>query len=198
MRKITALTHVSLDGVMQGIGGSDEDPSDGFTYGGWATPFRCAAGGASVVEAVSAPFDLLLGRRTYDLFARSWSSSDEHPIGKAFNRATKFVVTSNPDGLAWKRSERLGGDVIAELRRLKSSDGADLQVWGSSALLQTLFENELVDEHYMWVYPVVLGKGKQLFGDGVRPRAFKLVQSQSMPTGVVLNVYAANGPLRTL
>jgi dihydrofolate reductase len=196
VRKITVLTHISLDGVMQGIGGADEDRSGGFTYGGWVTPFRCAAGGASVVEAVSAPFDLLLGRRTYDMFAGSWSTNYEHPIGKAFNNATKYVVTRNPNGLVWNKSERVAGDVVAEIRRLKSSDGADLQVWGSGALLQTLLKDDLVDEHYMWVYPVVLGKGKRLFEGCVPPQAFKLMRSQSMPSGIVLNVYSAAGPLR--
>jgi dihydrofolate reductase len=195
MRKIITLTHLSLDGIMQGPGGPEEDPSNGFTYGGWATPFRDEAGGRTVRQAVSGAFDLLLGRRTYDLFTDSWSNNYENPIGKAFNEATKYVVTRSLDRLEWDKSERIDGDVVAQIRRLHASDGADLQVWGSSVLLQTLIAADLVDEHRIWLYPVVLGKGKRLFGDGVPPRALKLVETQSMPSGVLLNVYRPARPI---
>lgn len=195
MRKIIALTHVSLDGVMQGMGGAEEDPSNGFTYGGWATPFRDEAGGQSVRQAVSCEFDLLLGRRTYDMFADSWSNNNGNPIGKAFNKATKYVVTRSPGPLEWDKSERIDGDVVAEIRRLRASNGADLQVWGSSVLLQTLIAAELVDEHRIWQYPVVLGTGKRLFGNDVPARALTLVETQSMPSGVLLNVYRSAGPI---
>lgn len=198
MRKIIALTHVSLDGIMQGMGGPEEDPSNGFTYGGWATPFRDEAGGQTVRQAVSGAFDLLLGRRTYDVFAAYWSNNYDNPIGKAFNKATKYVVTRSLDRLEWNQSERIDGDVVAEIRRLQASNGADLQVWGSSVLLQTLIAAELVDEHRIWLYPVVLGKGKRLFGDGVPPRALNLVETHSMPSGVLLNVYRPAGPIPTM
>jgi dihydrofolate reductase len=198
MRKIIALTHVTLDGVMQAVGGPDEDPSNGFEYGGWGAPFRDDAGGQSVRQAVSAPFDLLLGRRTYEMFADSWSSNYENPIGKAFNNATKYVVTRTLDHLEWNPSQRIDGDVVAQIRRLKASDGADLQVWGSSVLLQTLIGAELVDEHRMWIYPVVLGKGKRLFADGVPGRNLNLLETHRMPSGVVLNVYRAAGPVARL
>lgn len=193
MRKIIALTHVTLDGVMQGIGGAEEDPSNGFTYGGWATPFRDEAGGQSVRQAVSGAFDLLLGRRTYEMFADSWSNNNDNPIGNAFNKATKYVVTRSLDRLEWDKSKRIDGDIVAEIRRLQTLNGADLQVWGSSVLLQTLIAAELVDEHRIWQYPVVLGKGKRLFGDGVPPRVLNLVETQRMPSGVLLNVYRPAG-----
>jgi dihydrofolate reductase len=195
MRKIIALTHVSLDGIMQGEGGPEEDPSNGFTYGGWARPFRSEAGAQTVRQAVSGAFDLLLGRRTYDMFAASWSNNYNNPIGKAFNKATKYVVTRSRDRLEWDPSVRIDGDVVAEIRRLQTSNGADLQVWGSSVLLQTLIAAELVDEHRIWLYPVVLGKGKRLFGDGVLPRALNLVETHRMTTGVLLNVYRPAGPI---
>ncbi|MBV8164716.1 MAG: dihydrofolate reductase family protein [Candidatus Eremiobacteraeota bacterium] len=195
MRKIIALTHVSLDGIMQGEGGPEEDPSNGFTYGGWATPFRSEAGAHTVRKAVSEAFDLLLGHRTYDMFAASWSNNYDSPIGKSFNKATKYVVTRSLDRLEWDKSERIDGDVVAEIRRLRASNGADLQVWGSSVLLQTLIAAKLVDEHRIWLYPVVLGKGKRLFGDGVPPRALDLVETHRMPTGVLLNVYRSAGPI---
>lgn len=181
---------------MQGIGGPEDDPSDGFTSGGWAAPYRDEAGGKSVQQAVAGSFDLLLARRTYDLFTDSWSDNHVHPVGRAFNTAKKYVVTHRLDGLVWDTSERIDGNVAVDaIHRLKASNGVDLQVWGSSVLLQTLIAADLVDEHRIWQYPVVLGKGKRLFGDGVPPRALKLVESQSMPSGVVFTTYRSERPL---
>ena len=195
MRKIIAITHVSVDGVMQGPGGPEEDTSNGFTQGGWVMPFMDGDGGKAINEIMAGEFDLLLGRHTYDIFASYWPHYDDNPIGKAFNKATKYVVTHRPDGLSWERSQQIGGDVVAELHRLKTSDGPELHIWGSSALLQTLIAAELIDEYRIWVFPVVLGKGKRLFENGVPPSGLMLVETGSTPMGVLMNTYRPAGPI---
>ena len=195
MRKIIAITQVSLDGVMQSPGGAEEDPRNGFTHGGWAMPFATDAGRQAIGEIMAEEFDMLLGRRTYQIFAGYWPHHGDNPIGKAFNKATKFVVTRSLDRLDWETSQRIGGDVADGLRRLKASDGPALHVWGSSELLQTLIAAELVDEHRLWVFPVVLGQGKRLFENGVPPRRLSLVATWSTPSGVLLNTYRPAGPL---
>jgi dihydrofolate reductase len=187
MRRIIAITQVSLDGVMQGPGGPEEDRSNGFTHGGWAMPFGDDVVMQTLNKTVAGEFDLLLGRRTYEIWAAYWPSHGDNPIGKAFNRATKYVVTRTLDRLGWKTSQRISGE--DELRRLKESDGPELHIWGSSVLLQTLFAADLVDEYRMWVVPVVLGEGKRLFENGVPPRRLDLVETRSTPKGVVLNTY---------
>jgi dihydrofolate reductase len=194
-RKIVTFTHVSLDGVMQAPGGPDEDPADGFTHGGWSVPFRDAIGGQAVLDTVAGEFDLLLGRRTYDIFASYWPNERDNPIGETFNKATKYVVTRSPRQLHWENSQLISGDVVAEIRRLKASDGPELHVWGSSELLQTLTAARLVEEYRMFVVPVVLGKGKRLFENGVPPGVFTLLATQHTSTGVLLNTYRPAGPL---
>lgn len=196
MRKIIAITQVTVDGVMQGPGGPEEDPSNGFTQGGWAMPFVDDAARQVIDKIMAGEFDMLLGRRTYDIFANYWPHQD-NTIAKAFNKATKYVVTHRPDQLDWKVSKRIGGDVVAELGRLKASAGPELHIWGSSELLQTLTGAELVDEYRLWVSPVVLGKGKRLFERGVPPRGLSLVATGSTPTGVLFNTYRPTGPLGT-
>jgi dihydrofolate reductase len=195
MRKIIAITHVTLDGIMQAPGGPEEDPRGGFTQGGWAMRFDDEAVGERLREIISGEFDLLLGRRTYEIFAAYWPYAGDNPIAKAFNKATKFVVTRSLDRFDWVNSQRIGGDAVDEIRRLKTSDGPELHIWGSSELLQTLIAAELVDEFRVWIYPVVLGKGKRLFENGVPPRGLRLVESRSTPTGVLLNTYRPAGPL---
>ena len=195
MRKIIAITQVTLDGVMQAPGGPEEDPSNGFTHGGWAMPFVDDAARQVIDETIAGEFDMLLGRRTYDIFAAYWPNQGDNPIAKAFNKATKYVVTHRPGQLGWKTSQPIGGDVVDEIRRLKSSDGPALHVWGSSELLQTLIAAELVDEHRLWVFPVVLGEGKRLFENGVPARTLSLVATRSTPSGVVVNTYRPAGPL---
>jgi len=195
MRKIIAITQVTLDGVMQSPGGPEEDPTNGFTHGGWAMRYTSDAGRQAVGETIAGEFDLLLGRRTYDIWASYWPKHGDHPIGKAFNKATKYVVTRSLPKLDWKHSQRIAGDVVEEVRRLKASDGPVLQVWGSSELLQTLIAAEVIDEYRMWVFPVVLGEGKRLFRNGVPPRGLSLVETRSTPSGVLLNTYRPAGPL---
>ena len=194
MRTIIAITQVTLDGVMQGPGGAEEDPRNGFTLGGWAMPFFDDAGGQAIDEIITSEFDLLLGRRTYEIFAGYWPHHDDNPIGKAFNKATKYVVTRSLDKLDWEHSQKISDDVVDNLRRLKASDGPALHVWGSSELLQTLIAADLVDEYRMWVFPLVLGKGKRLFESGVPPHGFSLVEARSTASGVLLNTYRNNGP----
>ena len=194
MRKIISLNHVTLDGVIQSGGGPQEDPSGGFTQGGWTIPFRSEEGGKAVLEIMSREFGLLLGRRTYEIWAAFWPYAN-HPVANAFNKAQKYVVTKSLGSLDWENSHRLGGDVVDEIRRLKASDGPELHVWGSSELLQTLIAAQLVDEFGVWVYPVVLGKGKRLFEEGVPPFGLTLVESRSTSKGILLNTYRPAGPL---
>jgi len=195
MRKIIAITQVTLDGVMQAPGGPEEDPSNGFTHGGWAMPFVDDAAGQVIDEIIAGEFDMLLGRRTYQIFAGYWPNQGDNQIAKAFNKATKYVVTRSLDRLDWEKSQRIDGDVVEEVRQLKASDGPALHIWGSSELLQTLIAAELVDEYRIWIFPVVLGEGNRLFERSVPPRALTLVETRSTPGGVLVNTYHPAGPL---
>jgi len=196
MRNIIAITQVSLDGVMQAPGGPEEDPSKGFAFGGWAMSYMDESSGQVIGEIIGREFDMLLGRRTYEIFAGYWPHHGDNPIGKAFNKATKYVATHSLGHLDWKNSRRIGGDVVEALRRLKASEGPELHVWGSSELLQTLITADLIDVHRLWVFPVVLGKGKRLFESGVPPRALTLVKTHSTSTGVLINTYHPAGPVK--
>jgi len=194
MRKIISITQVTVDGVMQGPGGPEEDPRNGFTDGGWAMPFVDDATRTVIDETMAGEFDLLLGRWTYQLWSAYWPNQD-NAIGKAFNKATKYVVTRTLERLDWKAAQRISGDVVAELRRLKASDGPPLHLWGSSVLMQTLIAADVIDEYRLWVFPVVLGKGKRLFENGVPPRGLTLVASKSTPNGVLVATYRPAGPV---
>jgi dihydrofolate reductase len=195
MRKIIAITQVTLDGVMQGPGGPEEDPSNGFTHGGWAMPFIDDAGGRAIDEIIAREFDMLLGRRTYEIFASYWPNQGDHPIAKAFNKATKYVVSRSLERLDWEKSRRIAGDVVSEVPQLKASDGPELHIWGSGELLQTLIGANLIDEYRIWIFPVVLGKGKRLFEKGVPAFAVTLTETRSTSTGVILNTYQPAGPV---
>jgi len=195
MRKLIAIDHVSLDGIIQSGGGPEEDPSGDFTCGGWTVPFRSADSGAAVGEIMAREFDLLLGRRTYEIWAAFFPFAGDIPIAKAFNKATKYVVTKSLDRFDWVNSQGMSGDAVEEVRRLKASDGPELHTWGSSKLLQTLIAAQLVDEFRVWVYPVVLGRGKRLFGEGVPAFGLTLVESRSTTKGILLNTYRPAGPL---
>lgn len=197
MRKIIALNQVTVDGVMQSPGGPEEDPRSGFTHGGWAMPFWDDALSQAMGEIIAGEFDMLLGRRTYETFAAYWPNQGDNPIAKAFNKATKYVVTRSLDQLDWEKSLHIGGDLVDEVRRLKASDGPALHIWGSWELLQTLIAAELVDEYRMLVYPLVLGEGKRLFENGVPPRGLALIETRSTPKGVLINTYRSTGPVKT-
>lgn len=199
MRKIITGAFVSLDGVMQAPGGPDEDPIGGFKYGGWAAPYFDEAMGEAVGEMFAKPFDLLLGRKTYDIFAAHWPYVDAtDPIGPLFDRITKYVATRNRDfRLSWQNSQMLGADVVGALKTLKSGNGPDLLTQGSTDFLQTLFKNDLVDEIHISFFPLVLGKGKKLFGDGAFPGTLKLVSSRVSGSGVTTNKYVRDGEIVT-
>lgn len=197
MRKIIAATFVSLDGVMQAPGGPQEDPVGGFKFGGWTFHYWDDVMGAAMGETFSKPFALLLGRKTYDIFAAHWPYQKNDPIADSFNAVTKYVATHRPDTLSWQNSQPLGSDVVATLRRMKQEDGPDLLIQGSSELIQTLLANDLVDEISLLIFPLVLGKGKKLFGSGAMPAAFKLTRSQASTTGVLMASYERSGEIKT-
>ncbi|GIK97578.1 MAG: dihydrofolate reductase [Alphaproteobacteria bacterium] len=199
MRKVIVGAFVSLDGVMQAPGGPQEDPVGGFEHGGWAVPYFDDSMGKFVDEMFAKPFDLLLGRKTYDIFAAHWPYvGPDDPIGSLFDRITKYVATRNPDlKLGWQNSRTLGADAVAAVKKLKGEEGPDLLTQGSTDFLQTLFRHDLVDELYVSLFPLVLGKGKKLFGNGVSPAAFKLAGSKASESGVTVNKYARAGKIVT-
>jgi dihydrofolate reductase len=196
MRKIVVLTMVSLDGVMQAPGGPEEDTSDGFKYGGWTASYSDESFGPILSKELSVPFDLLLGRKTYEIWTAYWPKQ-KGPIADPFNKAKKYVVSASGVDLSWKESILINDDVVAKLKALKKEDGPVFHVWGSSVLLQTLLKNDLVDELRLRIYPVTLGMGKRLFAEGTIPAAFELIDSQALPSGVILANYKRSGELKT-
>lgn len=200
MRKIIVGAFTSLDGVMQAPGGPHEDPVGGFKLGGWGFPYFDDTMGEVVGEMFAKPFDLLLGRKTYDIFAAHWPYAPaDDPIGPLFDRINKYVATRNPDFTpGWQNSHVLGdGDALAAVRKLKQDDGPDLLTQGSTDFLQTLFANDLVDEINLMLFPIVLGKGKRLFGDSASPVAWKLTGSRTSASGVTVNKYVRDGDVVT-
>ena len=200
MRKLIVAAFTSLDGVMQAPGGPREDTSGGFAHGGWIWPFADGAG--EVMGGVfERPFELLLGRRTYDIFAAYWpdvaADAPHRGLADRFNGTAKYVATHHPDALAWCHSHDLGTDVVASVRRLKLGDGPDLVTQGSSQLLHQLLATDLVDELLLLVYPIVLGCGKRLFDNGSKASTFRLEASRATPGGVVVSRYVRAGEVRT-
>ncbi len=196
MRRLIVQSMVTLDGVMQAPGGPEEDPSGGFEFGGWATTYYDDALFEIVGRAMQSPFDLVLGRKTYEIFAAHWPY-DEGPIADRLNGAAKHVASTTLDKLEWANSHLIEGDVPSGVARLKEQDGLELQVHGSPGLIQTLLASDLVDELRVSTFPVVVGSGKRLFGDGTMPGAFKLTDSQTTPSGVVAAVYELAGKIET-
>lgn len=195
MRKLVILTFLSLDGVMQAPGGKGEDPSGGFELEGWSVPYFDEVVGREMTKQMGQPFDLLLGRNTYDMFAAYWPQHPEE--GQGINSATKYVVSSRSVPADWETTVQITGDVVAEIKKLKEADGPILQVHGSSQLVQTLLENDLADELWLKIFPVTLGRGKRLFGDGTRPAAFELTDSAVSPSGVIVASYKRGGEVKT-
>jgi dihydrofolate reductase len=196
MRKVVAATFVSLDGVMQAPGGPEEDPTGGFAHGGWTFHHWDDAMGQVMDKVFSAPFDLLLGRKTYEIFAAHWPYLEGDPLAAAFNAATKYVATRSTQQLTWKNSVALA-DASREVARLKQLDGPTLLIQGSSNLIQSLLKSDLIDEFTLLIFPVVLGRGKKLFGEGAIPVGLKLVASRVATTGVVMNTYIRSGDVST-
>jgi dihydrofolate reductase len=197
MRKIIVLEFITLDGVLQAPGGPEEDTSGGFKYGGWSAPYSDAVTGKEMQRQM-APTDILLGRKTFEIFAGFWPQHAEHWPG--INDVTKYVLSntmkkSDPIAIGWKNSEFLTS--AADIEKLKNSDGADIKVWGSGELVQLLLKHDLVDELWLKIYPVILGKGKKLYGDDAVPAAFKLTESTVTPSGVIFANYVRAGEVKT-
>jgi len=198
MRKLIVAEHISLDGVIQAPGGPEEDPSGGFRLGGWIVPYADDATGQAVQDLFAQPFELLLGRRTYDIWASYWPHVPAgHAIADLFNRVPKHVATHRPDTLDWQNSHALEGNLADAIRALKQQDGANLLTWGGADTVRQLLAAGLVDELRLMIYPVLLGCGKRLFGDNAQPSAFTLAHSISAPSGVLLTRYTRSGEVRT-
>jgi dihydrofolate reductase len=194
MRKLKIIEHISLDGVIQAPGGPNEDGD--YPYGGWTLPYRDPAAGKAVLATHSEPFDLLLGRRTYDIWSGFWSKAPSSPLADSLNAATKYVATHRPDSLEWGPFEGLGPDVVEGVRRIKAMDGPSLILWGSSTLTSKLLEHGLADEVLLFVYPILLGKGKRFFSDGTPPSGLALTNTNAVSSGVLISTYTPAGPLR--
>jgi dihydrofolate reductase len=194
VRKLAVNTMMSLDGVMQAPGGPDEDPTGGFTHGGWAANYFDEEMMRRMAE--SAPYELLLGRGTYEIFAAHWPY-DEGPIADHLNSTRKHVASTTLQRVEWNNSTLITGDVAEYVETLKSQDGPEIQVHGSPGLIQTLLEHDLIDEYRIWIFPVTIGTGKRAFGDGTIPAALKLVDSKVSGTGVTINTYERAGAIDT-
>lgn len=197
MRKIIAGAFQSLDGVMQSPGAPEEDPTGGFTLGGWTATLWDAVMQEQMGGMLGDEYDLLLGRNTYDIFAAYWPFQPGDPIGEKFNAVTKYVVTSSTEPLGWANSIAINGDAAAGIARVKASEGPDLLIQGSTKLYPALLEARLIDRLFLMTFPVVLGGGKRLFADGVKSGAMKLVKSTVSTTGVIVATYEPAGPVQT-
>ena len=192
MRKLKIIEHISLDGIIQHSADDDD-----FPYTNWTGPYRTPAGGEEILAAYGERVDLLLGRRTYDAWSGFWPKAPSSPIADRINAATKYVATHHPQSLEWGPFEGLGPDLVEGIRRIKSQDGPDLVLSGSSTLTSTLLEQGLAEEVLLVVYPVLLGTGKRFFAEGTPARSFELVSTKALPSGVILNTYKVAGPLKT-
>jgi dihydrofolate reductase len=197
MRKLIVSTFLTLDGVMQAPGGPREDDSGGFAHGGWSVNYWDERMGQVMGEAMSTPFDLVLGRKTYDIFAAHWPHATDEAGAKPLNDATKYVASRSHPMLEWSNSVLIEGDAAEGIAALKKEDGPELQVHGSGNLIQTLLRHNLVDQYRLWVFPLVIGSGKRLFSDGTIPSGLKLVDSKVSTTGVVIATYEPAGEIVT-
>lgn len=195
MRKVIVLEHLSLDGVIQGPGGPAEDPSGGFAYGGWIAPYSDEVLGTALRKQMNLPFDLLLGRTTFEIWEPYWPQHGD--IWPGANTATKYVASNSRTASAWQPTVFLNGDIAQEVAEIKQQPGPDLHVWGSGNLLQTLIKHDLVDTLGLMIYPVTLGVGKRLFANGTIPAAFKVTEGQVTPSGVIVANYARAGAITT-
>jgi len=191
MRKLRIFEHISLDGVIQ----QSVDEND-FPYSDWSAPYRTPAGRDVLLALYGESFDLLIGRRTHDLLSGFWPKAPKSPMADRLNAATKYVATHRPESLEWGPFEGIGPDLVEDVRRIKSHGGPDLILFGSSTLTSVLLEHSLADEMVLLVDPVLLGKGKRLFAEGTPPRSFELAGTQALPSGIVINIYKAPGPLK--
>ena len=195
MRKVIVLEHLSLDGVIQAPGGPEEDPSNGFEYGGWSAPYSDESIGTALMKKMNMAFDLLLGRKTFDIWAAFWPQHAD--VWPGVNTATKYVASNTMTSHEWQPSVFLNGDIAEKITEIKQQQGPDLHVWGSGNLLQTLMKHDLVDTFWLMIYPLTLGIGKRLFADGTIPAAFKVTESIVGPSGVILVNYERAGAVKT-
>jgi dihydrofolate reductase len=196
MRKLIVSTFLSLDGIMQAPGAPEEDRSGGFTQGGWSFGYWDEMMDRTMGESMAVPFDLLLGRKTYEIFAAHWPHAGDNPAAKTLNGAKKYVASRSLGQVTWQNAELIKGDVASAVARLKQEEGPELQVHGSGNLIQTLLGAALIDELRLWVFPVVLGAGKRLFGNGTIPSGLALVGSKSSTTGVLICTYRPAGAIK--
>lgn len=202
MRKIITSTFITLDGVMQAPGGKDEDKASGFQYGGWQMSFPEDKEISSILSGFfNVPFELLLGRITYDIFSAYWPhAKTDNEVAIPFNRTKKYVVSHKSFEPSWNNSVCITGDVandvISQIKKLKEQEGPDLWVWGSGNLIQTLLKNNLIDRMHLWIYPITIGKGKRLFAEGTQAKGFKLVDSKIGATGIIFATYEPSGKLK--
>jgi dihydrofolate reductase len=197
MRKLIVNAFITLDGVMQAPGRPPEDPSGGFAYGGWSVNYWDDIMGQSMGEYMATPSELLLGRKTYEIFAAHWPYSKEEPTASILNSSKKYVASQTMIMPEWNNTVLLKGDIVQEIKKLKTQDGPELSVQGSSNFIQTLLKNNLVDEFRLWTFPVVLGRGKRLFGQGTLPSNLKLIDCKTSSTGVIIARYEPAGELKT-
>lgn len=198
MRKIITTTFVTLDGVMQAPGGPEEDREGGFAYGGWSVNYWDEIMDTVMTGFMGLPFELLLGKRTYDIFAAYWPHAKQDlVVAKPFNSTRKYVVSHAHAELSWENSTLITGDVVAEIKKLKELDGPDLWVYGSGNLIQTLLKHRLIDRMHLWIFPATVGSGKRLFAEGAQAEGFKLIESKSSTTGVIIATYESIGALKT-
>ncbi|MFI5412395.1 MAG: dihydrofolate reductase family protein [Candidatus Micrarchaeales archaeon] len=198
MRKIITTTFMTLDGVMQAPGGPSEDTTGGFSSGGWTANYWDGKMGEVMTGFMKIPFELLLGRKTYDIFAAYWPNAKvDLPVANPFNSTKKYVVSHKPFEPKWQNSFCVTGDAVSEIRKLKELDGPDLWVHGSANLIQTLLKNNLIDRMHIWIYPVTVGSGKRLFAEGTQPAGFKLVEAKPCSSGVIIATYEPAGELKT-
>ena len=195
MRKVIAISHISLDGVLQAMGGPEEDTSGGFAHGGWVAPYSEAVLGAVIRREMNLPFDLLVGRKTFEIWEPYWPQHAD--IWPNVNATTKYIASNTRTSSEWQPSIFLGGDVADKVTKLKQQPGPDLHVYGSGNLIQTLLNHDLVDEFWLKIYPLTLGSGKRLFADGTIPVAFKMTGSQVSPQGVIIANYERAGAIQT-
>lgn len=203
MRKLVVNTFVTLDGVMQAPGGPEEDPTGGFKHGGWSVNYFDEMMAKTVDKFIGKPFTLLLGRKTYEIFAAHWPFVKNDPdklnamAADRLNNAKKYVVSKTLDKADWENSTLIKGDVVKEIIKLKKQDGPEIQIHGSVNLIQTLLKHDLIDEFHVWTFPLTIGNGKRLFGEGTIPVGFKLLDCKSSTTGVIIAVYARDGKIKT-
>jgi dihydrofolate reductase len=195
MRKLVVVTFMTLDGVMQAPGGPEEDPSGGFKYGGWSVPYSDDLLGETMGRQMTPAADLLLGRKTYEIFAAYWPQHAD--MWPGINEATKYVASTTLTKADWSHTVIFKGDVPGEIKKLKHQEGPDLKVWGSGNFVQTLLKHDLVDELWLKIYPLILGKGKRLFSEGTIPAAYTLQESKTTPSGVIIAYFKRAGEVKT-